>query len=1132
MRRLAALLLMLFVGATAAGADGQQDSPLSAAETSFERFAIPDQGQLRARIEALKESNASDADSSIRELEQAIAILDETDDQGRGLDLLRQEVAEVPTQFAAAEKRLAAIEEQAGQLEASLEREADAPIDTLQIRVQDAQTELATARRQLGQARIGELRRIERARVLAESIDEARETYLIAVERARVALEKDPSMEKASTVLAVAGEARAAARRAYLRMLPERIVATAELEALRLRVAEERNALAEKAWRGWSEILFRRLAAQSNASISKANAALASLGKAPAAVEAAAAENRDLIEQANRLRSGTSQRIDRTGELFRRADTLERLLTIEMQQLMLGGSRTIGERLRQQIATIGQVAALDRELDQIRRDALSLYLLEIELGQKLASLQSPKPEAAKRVAESEEAIADQAAAEAAIVSLLEARRDLLVRPLMAEVRQQLGAMDEQAQGVTALSDAIERFRLFLLENLLSLRTGPVIGPGAIASIAAFGKSIPGDVGSRSWGAIRESQNAHPAWWVLGCLAIGVAVSLRSRAHRRLVETGDRIRRIATDSFLRTVEATALTLFLAAPLPLTVLLLGRAISSGAGIDAFVLVLGEILVFIAPAVGIFSLVAAMAIKGGLGEAHFRWMPSRVRRIRRGSLVLLATVPPLHGAAYLLLVAVGLGSATGSESLSRICQILCGLIIAATVAWSFSAGRLMRGPAARRGLVARIAIVVAIGAPISVAVLAWVGYAFASWQVLTLLYRSAWIAVVAVLLRDLLIRWLSAASRKIAREQLERRRLEAATEPSETSGGSDIAESTEEPEVDLAKVNAQAYRVIQSIFVTGTALGLGVVWSGLLPALSGLDQIVMWETMTEVPSTAGDGTVNVLEPISILDVAGAMLTVLLTIVLTRDIPGLLQLLVLPRLPVSAGVGYAVTSFTRYGIGVIGVLVAFGMIGLRWNQVQWLASAAVLGLSFGLQEIFSNFVSGVLMLVEQPVRVGDVVTVNGVTGRVTRIQIRATTITDWDRRELVIPNKSFITGQFSNWTLSDNRTRQIVEVGVAYGSDYRLVERLLLEAVAGDPDIAVDPAPSVVLKSFADSSVTFDLRFVIEDVGKISATTHHVKLRVAELFAEHGVEIPFPQRDLHLKSVDPEAIKSLKPA
>ena len=1131
MRRIAVLFLTLLL-VEGTGTASPQSPPATDSEQSFARALVPSQTELRGRIATLRESNASDAETSIRELQQAISILDDADEQATAIDRMSQEVAAMPEQFAAAEKRLESIEEQDRQLETALARDADAPIKTLQARVLTAQTEIATARRQLGQARIGELRRIERASNLAESIDEARSAYLAAVERARLALEKDPSMERPSTVLAVASEARAAARRAYLRMLPEQIIATAELEALRLRVAEERNAAAERDWKAWSELLFRRLAEQSASSIAEANSAIASLGDAPAVVEEAAAQNRDLIEQANRLRSGTSRRIDRTGELFKRADTLERLLTVEMQQLILGGSRTISERLRQQIAGIGQITALDRELDQIRRDALSLYLLEVELGQKLATLQAPPREAARRVAESLEPVADPEATEAVIASLLESRRELLVRPLMAEVRQQLGAIDEQAQGVVALSDAIERLRLFLLENLLTLRTGPPLGPQEVLSLASVGKALPTNVGSVLWTAIRRSQDAHPFWWSLSALGIGTSLLLRSRARRRLVETGEQIRRIATDSFLRTVEAAGLTIFLAATLPLTVLLLGVAIKAGAGIDAFLLVLSEILVYLTPCVAVFSLVAAATIKGGLGEAHFHWNAKQTRRIRRGAFVLLALVPPLHAMAFVLLIAVGLGSTTGSESLSRLCLIGCGLTLAITIAWTFSAHHRLRGPLAKRGLLVKIAIVLAIGAPATVGVLAWMGHAFAASQVLLLLYRSAWIAIGAVLVRDLLVRWLSAASRRIARDQLERRRMEAATEVAGAPSGSDMAEAVEEPQVDLAKVNAQAYRVIQSVFVTSIAMGLSFVWSSLLPALSGLDQIVVWETMTEVAATDGAGTVNVLQPVSILDLLGAMLVVTLTVVLTRDIPGLLQLLVLPRLPVSAGVGYAVTSFTRYGIGVVGVLVAFGMIGLRWNQVQWLASAAVLGLSFGLQEIFSNFVSGVLMLVEQPVRVGDVVTVNGVTGRVTRIEIRATTITDWDRRELVIPNKSFITGQFSNWTLSDNRTRQIVEIGVAYGSDYRLVERLLFEAASGGPGIATDPAPSVILKTFADSGVVFDLRFVVDDVSTSSTTTHQVKLRVAELFSEHGVEIPFPQRDLHLRSIDPEAMKALKPA
>ena len=250
MRRIAVLFLTLLL-VEGTGTASPQSPPATDSEQSFARALVPSQTELRGRIATLRESNASDAETSIRELQQAISILDDADEQATAIDRMSQEVAAMPEQFAAAEKRLESIEEQDRQLETALARDADAPIKTLQARAMTAQTEIATARRQLGQARIGELRRIERASNLAESIYEARSAYLAAVERARLALEKDPSMDRPSTVLAVASEARAAARRAYLRMLPEQIIAAAELEALRLRVAEERNAAAERDWKAW-----------------------------------------------------------------------------------------------------------------------------------------------------------------------------------------------------------------------------------------------------------------------------------------------------------------------------------------------------------------------------------------------------------------------------------------------------------------------------------------------------------------------------------------------------------------------------------------------------------------------------------------------------------------------------------------------------------------------------------------------------------------------------------------------------------------------------------------------------------------------------------------------------------------
>ena len=141
--------------------------------------------------------------------------------------------------------------------------------------------------------------------------------------------------------------------------------------------------------------------------------------------------------------------------------------------------------------------------------------------------------------------------------------------------------------------------------------------------------------------------------------------------------------------------------------------------------------------------------------------------------------------------------------------------------------------------------------------------------------------------------------------------------------------------------------------------------------------------------------------------------------------------------RLPLDASIRYAITSLTSYGIVLLGLVIGCHCIGLRWSQIQWLATALTFGLAFGLQEIFANFVAGLIILFERPIRVGDVITVGDVTGVVSRIRIRATSITNWDRQEYVVPNKAFITGRLLNWTLSDKVNRIVINVGVAYGSD-----------------------------------------------------------------------------------------------
>ena len=149
-------------------------------------------------------------------------------------------------------------------------------------------------------------------------------------------------------------------------------------------------------------------------------------------------------------------------------------------------------------------------------------------------------------------------------------------------------------------------------------------------------------------------------------------------------------------------------------------------------------------------------------------------------------------------------------------------------------------------------------------------------------------------------------------------------------------------------------------------------------------------------------------------------------------RYVPALLEIGVLTRLKIDAGARYAIATLVRYLLIGVGVALTFGALSIGWSSIQWLAAALTFGLAFGLQEIFANFISGLILLVERPIRVGDTVTVGSVQGTVARIRTRATTILDYDNREHLIPNKSLITGSVINWTLTEAVTRIVVPVGV----------------------------------------------------------------------------------------------------
>ena len=182
-------------------------------------------------------------------------------------------------------------------------------------------------------------------------------------------------------------------------------------------------------------------------------------------------------------------------------------------------------------------------------------------------------------------------------------------------------------------------------------------------------------------------------------------------------------------------------------------------------------------------------------------------------------------------------------------------------------------------------------------------------------------------------------------------------------------------------------------------------------------------------------------------------------------------------------------------------------------------------------MQEIFANFISGLIILFERPVRVGDVVTIDNVTGVVSRIRMRATTIIDGDRKELIIPNKEFITGRVLNWTLTDPVNRVVVNVGIAYGSDTQRAAEILQTVAQNHPNVLDDPPPRVSLESFGQSALNFVLKCYLPNLENRGSVIHELHMAIDREFRNAGIEIAFPQHDVHVRSIDVQ-LPNLQPA
>ncbi len=243
----------------------------------------------------------------------------------------------------------------------------------------------------------------------------------------------------------------------------------------------------------------------------------------------------------------------------------------------------------------------------------------------------------------------------------------------------------------------------------------------------------------------------------------------------------------------------------------------------------------------------------------------------------------------------------------------------------------------------------------------------------------------------------------------------------------------------------------------------------------------------------------------------------------VLSRGLQSLLMENMLSRRQMDTGARISIARLVHYAMVLVGFFIALSALGFELKNVTIIGGALGVGIGFGMQTIVNNFVCGLILLFERPIKVGDVIQLtDGQQGRVQNLGLRATIIQTFDRAEIVVPNSDLIASQVVNWTLGDRHVRLVIPVGVAYGSDVETVMRVLMEVANQNPQVLKDPQPMVLFLNFGESCLDFQLRVWIPDFNDRRIIQSEIIVEIDRRFRAEGVEIPFPQRDIHLRNAD----------
>ena len=686
---------------------------------------------------------------------------------------------------------------------------------------------------------------------------------------------------------------------------------------------------------------------------------------------------------------------------------------------------------------------------------------------------------------------------AAFAAALGTQRDLLAR--LAELQQTLVKTLREADAAARdLEKQSQAARAKLTRHLFWIPAPP-----STQTVSELVPALAWTVSPANWGAagtvLGEAIARQPFWPAIALFTAVLLFAFRRQLQRALVSLTPAAVTYEHYRFRHVATALAITLALAAPGPIVLWTAATLLGSAPGAPPFPQVLADALAGISMLLLALSAFAWLLDRRGVAVGHFGWDESSLGFAARALRRFTALFVPLMFIGALN----GLDHApfANRESLGRLAFSVGMIVLAAFLAHLFRRKnplmQRLRARAPRSWAVQFHAVWFAalVAAPLGVAVLAAAGYLVAAFYFFGKMVRTLFLVLGAVMLYGLMALWV-----QVQRSHLVRLRGDEAAPAGRASGG---AAAAPQPRLDVAAIGEQTRSLLDLVITLLLLGGLWWVWRDALPTLSVIGDYALW-TYTETV----DGK-EVTRPLTVGHLFLAILVGAVTAVAVRNVGALLDIVLLQRLQMQADANYAIKVMARYALAAGGIVLASAILGIGWSDVQWLVAALSVGLGFGLQEIFGNLVAGLMILGERPIRIGDVVTVGDVTGTVARIRARATTVIDFDNKEVLIPNKSFITDRVINWTLSSQTTRLLLKIGVPSATDIARAQGVMLEAVRRTADVLREPGPAVFFVGFGASSLDFEIHAFVDAFDKRLRVQHEINLAVDRALREQGIKI-----------------------